>query len=513
MWKIKKQDIKKEVNILKEQKQRYILTLKLETEQFQEDILSKRFEIGRQIYNAVLGKALTRYKEMIKTKRWRENQINISNVYKTENDKNKAKKLSKEYFEVKKSMLKEFNISEYSLHSDVKLMQNHFKKNIDSFTAQKIASNVWKAFDKLLYGNGEMVHFKKYNDGLNSLEGKSNKAGIRYSLKDNKLNWNGLSINVQSKLNNYEISALRDEVKYCRIVRKFVRGKYKYSLQLVLDGVPPIKVNKDGEVRNDIGYGEVGIDIGTRTVAFVSNYDCRLYELAPNVQNIDNEKRRLLRYMDRSKRATNPNNFNQDGTIKKGVKLIWRYSNKYIKAKNKLKDLYRKQSDIRKQDHNIMANEILKQGDTIKVETMNFKGLQKRAKNTTVDKNGKINKKKRFGKSLANKAPSMFIAILKNKVSSKGGLFIEINTYKVKASQYNHFDEQCNKKKLSQRWNYFEDIKIQRDLYSAFIIKNVEGLENINNEKCNEQFEEFLINHNKEIERLQGFKNLSSIGV
>ena len=498
---------------MKEQKQRYILTLKLETEQFQEDILYKRFEIGRQIYNSVLGKSLKRYKEMIKTKKWRENQINISNVYKTEKDKNKAKKLSKQYFEIKKNMLKEFDISEYSFHSDVKSMQKHFKENIDSFTAQKIASNVWKAFDKLLYGNGEIAHFKNYNDGLNSLEGKSNKVGIRYSLKDNKLNWNGLSINVQSKLNEYEISALRDEIKYCRIVRKFVRGKYKYSLQLVLDGIPPIKVNKDGEIKNDIGYGDVGIDIGTQTIAYVSNYNCKLYELAPNVQNIENEKCRLLRYMDRSKRSTNLNNFNNDGTIKRGVKLEWNYSKKYIKAKNKLKDLYRKQADIRKQDHNIMANEILMQGDTIKVETMNFKGLQARAKNTTVNKNGKINKKKRFGKSLANKAPSMFLTILENKVKMKGGLFIEINTYKVKASQYNHFNEECNKKKLSQRWNYFDDTKVQRDLYSAFVIKNVDGLENINNEKCNKEFDDFLINHNKEIKRLQEFKNLSSMGI
>lgn len=498
---------------MKELKQRYILTLKLETEVFQDDILAKRFEIGRQIYNSVLGKSLKRYKEMIKTKRWRENQANISEVYKIEKDKNKAKKLSKQYFEIKKNMLKEFNISEYSLHADVKNMQKHFKDNIDSFTAQKIASNVWKAFDKLLYGNGEVVHFKNYNDGLNSLEGKSNKTGIRYILKDNKLNWNGLSIKVQSKLNQYEQNALRAEVKYCRIVRKFIRGRYKYSLQLVLEGIPPIKISTTGEIKNDIGYGDVGIDIGTQTIAYVSNYDCKLYELAPNVQNIENEKRKLLRFMDRSKRATNKDNFNSDGTIKRGIKLEWNYSNKYIKAKNKLKDLYRKQADIRKQDHNIMANEILKQGDTFKVETMNFKGLQARAKNTTVNKNGKINKKKRFGKSLANKAPSMFLTILENKIKMKDGLFIEINTYKVKASQYNHFNEECNKKKLSQRWNYFDNIKVQRDLYSAFIIKNVEGLENINNEKCKEQFNNFLINHNKEIKRLKQFKNLSSIGI
>lgn len=500
---------------MKEPKQRYVLTLKLETEKYQEDILEKRFEIGRHLYNSVLNVALKRYKEMVKTKRWRINQENISNVYKVEKDKNKAKKLAKEYFEIKKEMLKEFGISEYSFHSDIVKMKRHFKSHFDIHSAQKIATNVWKAFDKLIYGDGECVHFKSYNNGLNSLEGKSNSSGIRYKLDTHTLEWNKLSIKVQSKLNDYEISALRDKICYCRITRKFVRGKYKYSLQLILDGIPPIKINKQtGEIKNDIGYGDCGIDIGTQTMAYVSNYGCKLYELAPRVQNIDHEKRRLLRYMDRSKRATNKDNFNDDGTIKMGVKLNWSYSNKYIKAKDKIKDLYRKQADIRKQDHNMMANEIICQCDTVKVETMNFKGLQARAKNTTFnEKTGKINKKKRFGKSLSNKAPSMFLTILKNKVESKGGKYIEVNTYKVKASQYNHLNQEYNKKKLSQRWNYFSDIKVQRDLYSAYLLKNVDGLEIINNDKCNKDFNIFMEYHNEEIYRLKGLDNLSSIGI
>lgn len=504
---------------MKDKKQRYVLTLKLETDLYEEDILSKRFEIGRQLYNSLLGKTLKRYKEMIKTKKWRKNQVNISNVYKLEKNKNKAKKLAKIYFEVKKNILKEFNLSEYSFYSDIKYMQKHFKDNIDSTTAQKIASNVWATYDKLLYGNGNIIHFKKFNDGLNSLESNSNKAGIMYKIETNTLKWKGLNIKVQSKFNDYEISALRNEIKYCRIVRKFIRGKYKYFLQLILDGTPPIKINKEtGEIKNDIYIGDIGIDIGTQTVAYVSNYNCKLYELAPNVQNIENQKRKLLRYMDRSRRANNPNNYNEDGTIKRGIKLLWNYSNKYIKAKNILKDLYRKQADIRKQDHNIMANEIISQGDIVKVEAMNFKGLQARSKNTTINyKTGKFNKKKRFGKSLANKAPSLFLTTLKNKLELKGGLYIEVNTYKVKASQYNHLNNEYNKKKLSQRWNYFkynnEDIKIQRDLYSAYLIKNVDGLEVINRNKCINEFENFLKYHNNEILRLRGLDNLSSIGI
>ena len=402
----------------------------------------------------------------------------------------------------------------------LKICKNISKKNIDSLTAQKIASQVWKSYDKLLYGNGEQLHFKPYNKPLNSLEGKWNKSGIVYKIETNTLEWNKLKINVQSRFNDYEISALRDKICFCRIVRKFIRGKYKYTLQIILDGIPPIKINKNtGEIKNDIGIGTCGIDIGTQTIAYSSDYNCKLYELAPRVKNIENEKRKLLRYMDRSKRLTNPNNFNDNGTIKRGIKLEWNYSNKYIKAKNKLKDLYRKQADIRRQDHNIMANEIISQADTVLVETMNFKGLQKRAKNTTTnEKTGKFNKKKRFGKSLANKAPAMLMTIIKNKLKAKGGIFLEVNTFKVKASQYNHLNQEYNKKKLSQRWNEFnynnEDIKIQRDLYSSYLIKNVNSdLETINNDKCIEGFEKFLEFHNIEIDRLQRLNNLSSMGI
>lgn len=504
----------------KEPKQRYVLTLKLETEKFQEDILEMRFELGRQLYNNLLGKVYNRYKEMIKTKRWRQNQKKISEVYESEKDVNKAKKICKPYFDIRSEMLKEFRLNEYSFHADIKFMQHQYKKNIDSRVTQKIATRVWVAIEKLLFGNGEKVHFKKYSEGLDSLEGKSNASGIKYRENTHTLEWNKLSIKVQSKLNDYEMTALRDKICYCRIKRKFVRGKYKYSLQLILDGVPPIKVNKDtGEIKNDIGIGTVGIDIGTRTVAYVGDYSTKLYELAPRVQNIENEKRKVQRYMDRSKRANNPDNFNENGTIKRGIKLEWNMSNRYKKAQGELKELHRKQADIRKLDHNIMTNEILANGDTILVEKMNFKGLQKRAKETTVnEKTGRFNKKKRFGKSLANKAPSMFLTILQNKLKAKGGRYSEINTYKVKASQYNHLTEDCVKKSLSQRWNKFEygdkAIKVQRDLYSAYLIKNVkDDLETIDRELCVKDFDRFLDMHDREIERLSSLKNVSSIGI
>ena len=507
----------------KEAKQRFVLNLKLKTEEWQENILDKRFEIGRHIYNCVLGKALKRYNEMAKTKRWRNNQIDLANIYKSfkNNDKKELNRICKPYYEIKNEMLKQFRLNEYSLHEDVKRMQHVFKNDIDSFTAQKIGSRVWEALETNLFGKGEEVHFKGRNTQLNSLEGKSNGTGIRYSIEENIFKWNGLEIQVMLDIENeYEMNALRNKICFCRIKRKFVRGKYKYILQIVLEGVVPVKIiKKTREIKSNIGYGNCGIDIGTQTIAFSCDYGVKLYELAPRVQNIENEKRKIQRYMDRSKRKSNPNNFNEKGTIKKGIKLEWKFSKKYTKAKNRLKNLHRKQADIREQDHNIMTNEILKNCNVIYVEEMNFKGLQKRAKKTTTsEKTGRINKKKRFGKSLASKAPSKFLTILQNKLKSKGGKYFEINTREVKASQYNHLNHEYNKKKLSQRWNCFEyngkEIKVQRDIYSSYLIKNVnEDLKSINDNKCTKDFNKFLEMHNKEILRLQGLDTLSSMGI
>ena len=216
--------------------------------------------------------------------------------------------------------------------------------------------------------------------------------------------------------------------------------------------------------------------------------------------------------MDRSRRAINPQNFNFDGTVKRKVK--WLRSKHYVKYVYKLKEICRKQADIRKYQHECLANYIISLGNKIYVEDMNFKGLQKRTKNTEKNDKGKFKRKKRFGKSIADKAPAMLLTIIDRKLKYCNEHLIRINTYKAKASQFNHFEQSYNKKKLSQKWNDFNGIKVQRDMYSAFLIMNVkEDLSTFDTDKCNERFKNFYELHNKEIERLTGIKNLSSMGI
>ena len=483
----------------------FIVQFPLKTEKYQEDILNKRFEIGRQIYNSLVNITQKRYKEVIKTKVYRNLISQISD------DKTKNKAIWKQINDIRK----QFGMSEYSFYNDVQRLQHHFSDNIDSHTARKIASNLLEAYERLFYGEGKHINYKRHGS-LSSLEGDTNKTGIRF--KNDTILWNGLKIPVVIDYNNYyETQALKSEIAYCRIVRKIIRAKYKYYVQIVFKGTPPIKVdNETGEVKHYIGEGDVGIDIGTSTVAYSSATDVKIIELADKVQDIENQKRRLLRKMDRSLRTTNPDNYNEDGTIKKqgNKKVVWNKSNHYSKYQNQLKELYRKQADVRKYQHECLANQIISLGDTIYVEKMNFSGLAKKSTKTEKTDNGRFNQKKRFGKSIANKAPSMLLGIIDRKLSYYGKHLIKIDTWKVKASQFNHFDGTYNKKNLSQRWNDFNGVRVQRDLYSAFLIMNTaEDLKSFDMDKCNERFENFYRLHNLEVERLSEHRNLSSIGI
>lgn len=85
---------------------------------------------------------------------------------------------------------------------------------------------------------------------------------------------------------------------------------------------------------------------------------------------------------------------------------------------------------------------------------------------------------------------------------------------KTRASQFNHITCEYHKKSLSQRWNDLNGIKIQRDLYSAFLIMNISNdLENFDTKKCNDRFDNFKILHDMEIQRLSNTHTLSSMGI
>lgn len=544
----------------KNNKQYFVVTIGLGCTDLDIKILNKRFEIARHMYNKTLAHAIKRLSLFKKDKKYKElielyHNLDVK-ISKSKEDK-ELKSLEKDFKTIKSelnNLQKAYGLSEYQLHEFIAVSKRNFERNIDINTAQAIASTVWKSISSNLFRDGKKCHFKKHGT-LTSVEGKDNRSGIllrkkkttttRLSKKDKTnpkkkqkiiketiekdcLVWNGLQIPVKYRKNDLFIQECLECYKpqYCRIVKKVIKGKDKFYLQLIIEGIAPPKRKKDGNFRNPINIikteGQVGIDIGTQTIAIVSKNKCRLLELAPKSSQFDREIFLTLRALDRSRRSTNLNNYNKDGTIRSGIKLHWNRSKGYMKLIYKLKELYRLKSTYVEHSHNILANEILQEGSDIFVENMNYKALSKRAKfkdNQEKNKKGKNKRKKRYGKSIGNKSPSKFLTILNIKLQYQGKSLNKVNTYTFKASQYHHDKDEYIKDGLNTRNKEITGNKVQRDLYSAFLLMNAnDNLQTTNRELCLKEFDNFIKNHNVEIDRLtqlkkDGMKLPSSMGI
>lgn len=336
--------------------------------------------------------------------------------------------------------------------------------------------------------------------------------------RDNQLHWNKLIIPAKIRDNDLFVQeALLNKVKYCRIVKKPFKNGNKFFLQLIIGGIPPRKkINSTGEFRHkDSPNSRVGIDIGVSSIALCNSEEVILKELAPSSQMYEGQIRRLSRKLQRSRQANNPDNYKEDGTVKTG-KLYWNNSNSYKKIMQELKNAYRLKANYIKLSHNKLANKIVSLGNEIYVEKMNFSALARKAKNASKNKKGKLNSRKRFGKAVTNKAPSSLITIVNKKLKYMTKRINEVNTWKFKASQYNHVDDIYTKKRLSERWNLIDSRKVQRDLYSAFLLKNSkDDLESTDRNLCIKNYDRFLVNHDICIEGINNSleKKLSSFGL
>ena len=465
----------------------FIIELELKTSMKDEHILNKRIKIAIMLYNMALNYSNKRLKAVRADKEYR-GLLKEKKKLNTKKNKEQIKAINEKLKEIEVS----YGYSENQTQKFINKGYKHYNgKSIGSNIVQKISSRAFRAVEKVKYGKAKRVHFKSIYIDEFSVENKKNGANMTY--RNGILTWAKLGLECKiNKKNNYILEGLKLRTKYCRILRKRTRGRNRFYVQLIQEGYPPKKKNRI--VGNNTS---VGLDIGPSTIAIVSNEHVGLYNLSNHkLDNHKKEIRRLQRAMNRSRRATNPNNYNEDGTIKKGNRT-WIYSNNYKRLKHRLKKIHRKLRINRSISHEKLANFIISLGTDIRVETLNIQGWQKKAKKTTINKkNGKINKKKRFGKSILNNAPSLLLEKIDRKLAYENEKLKKINTKKCKASQYNHIDNTYKKKKLEERIAIVGEYTIQRDIYSAFLIKNtVNTLDKISRIKCNRDWNRFLENY------------------
>ena len=261
-----------------------------------------------------------------------------------------------------------------------------------------------------------------------------------------------------------------EKIKYVQIIRKTIRGKKVYYLQIVCQGFPQSKVTK--------GKGVVGIDPGISTVAFASQKEVALVDLVPkDITQKEKLLKRLDQAIERSRRVNNPECYKENGAIKKGARFK-RPSNRQMRLRNRRRKAYRSLSEERTKLQGRLINRLVLQASIIKIEELNVKGLQKRSRDIRINpKTNRPYSKKRFGKAIFRAAPSNFKTALETRALQLGIEFEVISPKDVKPSQYNHITQTFEKKPLPTRvYDLSNDYPgIQRDLYSAFLIGHIKN--------------------------------------
>ena len=423
------------------------------------------------------------------------------------------------------SAREKIGLTKPGLENYVKVQQHMFTRHISSQQAQVEAGHVWSGAEKVIFGSGMDVHFKKEEE-FHTIGAKSLTNGIRPYTSENLMNipkslqgglvhefgieYLGLDFGIKlpkegTKNRAYADAAMAHKLKYVHISREIFPSGWRYYAILYYDGPAP--------KTKSIGSGVMGCDPGVSTIACDGDNGMMLEEIAPDAKKYNKRMAKLQRRIDASTRQSNPDNYNADGTVKKG-KHKWHYSKNCLRKKRLLKAMYRKKSAYIKCDQGNRANRILGMCDTVKNESMDYQALAKRSKKPaqrsekgtqvtmpdgSVKTIHKFKKKKRFGSSFNDRAPSQQITIIKNKMIQYGGIYMENDARITKASQYDHSTGECHKVPLSTRTKQVGGHKVQRDLYSAFIHHHADPSTSLPDRKaCIKDFDRFL-HHQEEL--------------
>ena len=423
---------------MRKQTPSFVLELPLKTSPKEEKELLSRFESARKLYNATLGEAKKRVMLIKQSKLFQK----ARKLPKNDKNRNHLFKLARE----------KQDFSEYSLYGYVVKLRHSFSNNLDVHTAQRLASRAFHAAEKMLYGTARKVRFKGFNQ-LNSVESSDNASGIRW--RDNSVVWNHLVLKPIIYTKDEVICyGLQKRIKYCRIVRKVIRKKDRFYVQLVLEGKPFEKK------KNELGQGVVAFDFGPSTVAIVSQdeegFHAKLLQFCSELKSREKEIHNLQRKIDRQKRQSNSQNYLPNGKIQKG-RHSWKKSTRQKENEKQLRNLHQIVSSHRKSLQGKLINETLRMGNVFKTEKVSRKWLQKN-----------------FGKSVGMRSPGMFVSELRRKAESADGTFLEFPTITTKLSQTCVCGRQ-HKKLLSERVHVCEcGVHAQRDLFSAFLALYVE---------------------------------------
>lgn len=496
----------------------YTLRVKLDLCESEERFLSKCFFFCNRIHNTLVKCAQERLDALYHDKDYQDAKME----YGASGLSSKKKKLSKEQKKRKQELanlmnakIEEYHLLKTDFEQYIKTMQHNHKNYISSQQAQAEVNAVYSGVKKVLYGDGERLRFKRYNE-FDCIKQKSSSNGV--IIRDwSKIKFMGhfykLVLPEDTPYMNEMVNRviLSVDVVYTSLKRIEFDSGYHYYAIITLRGEAPKKLKKCDHTN------VVGVDFGTSTIATASEDGLNLTQLAPLSNVYDKQIRHLQKQIERSMRLHNPDNYNADGIAKRG-KHHWVVTKRCKRLKRKLRVLYRKQTAYIQTSHRTFLNRLIQTTSEFILEPMQFKKLQCRSKKTerseklsavktkdgTVKQVHKYKRKKRYGHSIKNRSPGFMQAELKRKAEQYDIPYHEIDVSQYRASQFHHDTGEYIKPDLSERFKTIDGHEVQRDLYSAFLICNTSNtLTTPDGDKCKTNFPHFVELHDTLISNMK----------
>ena len=388
-------------------------------------------------------------------------------------------------------------------------LKNLSHQRMGSDITQKLAESLLQAIEKVIWGTGQHIHYRKAW-GTSSFCEKRSDTGIILKMDDthahDMVRVMGRCIPIKPvRASDVFMRCVLDmgTVRYSRIIREPFGVRYRYFVQTVMI-VPNYPCTRK------LGEGHGFVDPGVSIMAVDADDYSEIFILADGKDSYERVIADAQRDYDCKRRANNPDNYNDDGTIKRDTKTfhkVWNHSRNMGESVMRLKSAYRKKRMFVRNSHGRQKNLFLAHVSSVGYEAMSYKGLARRAKE---DKSNPNKRRKRFGGSVSRNAPALWLSGLVSSLLLRGQGVFAVDTFKTRLSQLDHLSGEFVRCSLSVRVKEIGGKRVQRDLYSAFLGRHTSS-ENVTDlAGCKVDFDSFLVRQEAVMEGLCGRSGVPS---
>jgi len=399
-------------------KERFTAEFELRTTSADAAVLQSRFEAARHAYNAALHESLRRRDLMLQSRAYQAARLLPRGAPRTRN----FREIRQRYG------LTEFEMDRWCA---TKLSSSWIAGHLHAQMRRALGRRALTATMGYHYAKQGRPRFKGVNQ-ISSIAGQDPTNGLR--LREGKIHWRGLSLGLEDRSDEARRKhALDSELRLIRIVRRRVRFRLRYYVQLVCVGRPYREFS--------VGTQRVGVDPGLRYLAIATATSGNLVNIAPasNVRTIS----RLGRAVSRKRAAASA--LQTDRPRHKSRRLQ--------RLQSRLADEHRRAKETRRTLHGRIANAIVRLGANIYVEKNSYSAFQRR-----------------YGRTMQNAAPAAMIRHLIRKAANAGGEVVLLSPT-LRMSQLCHGCGAVVHKDLDLRTHscVCGVGPVQRDIYSAWL--------------------------------------------